>query len=163
MDTLLSAIAIAISAHQGQLDKQNLPYVYHPFTVGLHCISENGKIVAMLHDVVEDTSVTLKDLLDKGISPYLVEAVDCLSRKQGESLNAYYHRVASNDVAIEVKFADMFHNSDVNRWINNDMKQAKLNQEEYYKRMVLLYNLVGVRTKELISPKIYALVERLIQ
>ena len=69
------ALGIAYKAHIGQLDKGGSPYILHPVRVALHCQTEDEKIVALLHDVVEDTSITFEDLKTEGLDDRLLEAL----------------------------------------------------------------------------------------
>lgn len=107
---------IATRAHEGQLDKAGVPYIYHPKTVSSYCDSIYGKIVGWLHDVVEDTDVTLEDLRGRGFDEFLLEALDCVTKpKKGYNEKVYYERIKGNALATEVKLADLKHNSDMSR------------------------------------------------
>jgi len=115
--TLLEkAIAEATYAHGGQVDKGGLPYILHPLAVMLSLPSTDvdGRIVAVLHDVVEDTSVTLEDLA-QWMPEHLVQAVDAMSKRKGESNRNYWARCKANPIAARVKVADMRHNSSPER------------------------------------------------
>jgi len=111
-DQLMIAIKIAVDAHDGQLDKIGMPYILHPFAVmdafELHELEE--RIVAVLHDILEDTLVTVTDLLRVGIHPDLVTAVLAVTKQKGEELTAYYKRVRANPMALRVKYRDIEHN-----------------------------------------------------
>jgi len=106
------ALQIAGEAHCGQKDKNGADYILHPIYVSDMCESENAKIVALLHDVIEDTRVTLDDLRNEGFDEDVVLAVDCLTKRNGESNREYLSRVSKNEIATEVKFADIKHNID---------------------------------------------------
>ncbi|TFD88538.1 bifunctional (p)ppGpp synthetase/guanosine-3',5'-bis(diphosphate) 3'-pyrophosphohydrolase [Cryobacterium lactosi] len=120
--SLEAAIALARAAHSGQVDKLGGDYIDHPLGVmGLvHTVPE--KIVAVLHDVVEDTSVTLDDLRAQGYAEPLVRAVDALTKRAGESLADSMARVAADPLALIVKHADLAHNA-------NPARQAALPAE----------------------------------
>lgn len=109
---LEKAILHAAMAHEGQVDKGGLPYILHPLAVmlSLPATDVDARIVAVLHDVVEDTSVTLENLA-QWLPSYLVQAVDAMSKRQGESNRAYWARCKANPIAARVKVADMAHNS----------------------------------------------------
>ena len=115
MNSLTLAQTIATEAHRGQVDKGGKPYITHPAAVASMVETEEEKTAAWLHDVVEDTSVTLEDLRRHGFSERIVSAVDAVTRRKGEDRQAYLERVAENDIAINVKLADLRHNSDISR------------------------------------------------
>src|SRR5438128_970587 len=104
-----------IEAHAGQRDKADQPYVLHPLRVMVRCATEEERIVALLHDVVEDSDVTLEELRACGFSDAVVEAVRCLTKRDGESYPDFIHRVSLNDLATRVKIADLSENIDVTR------------------------------------------------
>lgn len=113
---LLLAQEIATKAHEGQVDKAGVPYIDHPRTVSSFCSSLQGKIVGWLHDVVEDTDVTMEDLRAQGFDEELLEALDCVTKpKSGYNEKVYYERIKANALAKEVKLADLKHNSDMSR------------------------------------------------
>lgn len=115
MPGLEDAIALAVEAHRGQVDRAGLPYVLHPLRVMLRLESETERIVAMLHDVVEDTSYDLDRLRALGYTAEVLEAVNCLSRLPGESYPDFIGRVVVNPLAARVKLADLADNLDVGR------------------------------------------------
>ncbi|MDP3600953.1 MAG: HD domain-containing protein [Bosea sp. (in: a-proteobacteria)] len=118
MATLERAIEIAAHAHRNQTDKAGNPYIAHPFRVALGFIrrgDEERAIIAVLHDVIEDTNITGLDLLRKGFSPAIVEAVKALSRDEGETYEAFIERAAANPLARPVKAADLIDNMDAAR------------------------------------------------
>lgn len=107
---------IATNAHAGQLDKAGMSYIYHPKTVSSYCTSIYGKIVGWLHDVIEDTDVTLEDLRAQGFDEFLLEALDLVTKpKEGYDESVYYEKIKKNCLAKEVKLADLKHNSDMSR------------------------------------------------
>jgi (p)ppGpp synthase/HD superfamily hydrolase len=119
MDRALSdAIALAAVAHAGQLDKSGKPYITHPIRVMMNCArhGETVQMTAVLHDVVEDTWVTLDLLATMGFPREVVEAVDAISRRKGlETYFEYIERCSRNHTAALVKLADIDDNSDPNR------------------------------------------------
>jgi (p)ppGpp synthase/HD superfamily hydrolase len=115
MATLERAIQIAAEAHAGQLDKAGQPYILHPLRVMLHMKSEQERIVAVLHDVIEDASVTLMQLTDEGFSSIVIDAVQALTKLPGESRLAAAARAAKNPIALAVKLADNSENMDMSR------------------------------------------------
>lgn len=115
MSTLERAILLATTAHAGAVDKAGQPYILHPLRVMLAVSSEEERIAAVLHDVVEDTEWTLEDLRREGFSPIVVAAVDALSRRPGEEYLDFVRRAAQNPVARVVKRADVVDNMDLGR------------------------------------------------
>ena len=115
MSTLERAIEIARKAHEGQSDKGGAPYITHPLRVMERVGPEEAKMAAVLHDVVEDTTVTLDDLRAEGFPEKVVEAVDALTRRPEEPYELFIFRAASNDIARTVKMADLLENCDLSR------------------------------------------------
>ena len=115
--TLEDALLVAVEAHRGQLypAPEPEPFILHPLRVMLRVSSKPARIVALLHDVVEDSEFTLDALANRGYDSLVLDAVDCLSRRPGEEYEAYISRVASNAVACEIKLADLADNLDNNR------------------------------------------------
>ena len=100
------ALAIASEAHKGQKDRGGAPYILHPINVANRCKSDRAKVVALLHDVVEDSNVTLKDLDDAGFPKDMVIAVSFLTKKSYERYETYIISISNNELATEVKIAD---------------------------------------------------------
>ena len=115
MSTLERAIAIAAEAHAGQTDKGGQPYVLHPLRVMLRVATESERIAAVLHDVVEDSDVSLQALSAEGFSDDVVCAVEALTKRPGETRLEAAHRAAANAIARVVKLADNAENLDVSR------------------------------------------------
>lgn len=115
MATLERAIEIAIAAHRGQRDKAGRPYILHPLWVMHQFEDPDTMIVAVLHDVVEDSAYTLQALSEEGFSPGIVEAVEAMTHREGESYDAYIQRVQAHPVARNVKLADLKHNMNLVR------------------------------------------------
>ncbi len=117
MATLENAIAFAARAHAGQQDKAGEPYILHPLRVMLRCATEDERMAAILHDVVEDCGVTLDDLRRAGFPAEVVRAVDLLSRREGEAYEAFIERLRPDPLARRVKLADLEDNIDLRRRI----------------------------------------------
>ena len=115
MATLERAIEIAAKAHTGQVDKAGQPYVLHPLRMMLAVSTLEARMVAVLHDVVEDTDVTLEQLQAEGFPASVLEAVEALTKRDGEDYEGFIGRVAPNAVAREVKLADLRDNADLSR------------------------------------------------
>ena len=119
---LEAAVALATTAHAGQVDKLGADYILHPLGVMARVTGVDEKIVAVLHDVVEDTVVTLDDLRAQGFAEHIVRAVDAVTKRPGEPLAESMARVAADPLAMTVKFADLAHNA-------NPARQAGLPPE----------------------------------
>lgn len=108
--TLDEAIQVARRAHEGQLDKSGRPYIAHPLRVMGSLRSEHERMAAVLHDVVEDTTVTLADLKAAGCPEEVLAAIAAISKQPGEDQQTYLARVAANPIARAVKQADIADN-----------------------------------------------------
>ena len=115
MSTLERAIEIAVKAHTGQVDKGGEPYILHPLRVMLRMRTEVERIVAVLHDVVEDSDYTLDDLRSEGFPGAVIEALEALTKLPGETRIDAAHRAAQIHLARTVKLADNAENSDLSR------------------------------------------------
>ena len=109
------AINIAIDAHKELKDKVGKPYITHVMRVMERCKTEEEKIVAALHDVVEDTSISIDDLRKAGFSEKVLAAVAALTQNKGETKANYIERVRENPLAIRVKLNDLEDNMDIRR------------------------------------------------
>lgn len=114
------AMNIAYEAHKDQFDRGGVPYVFHPYQVAQKMDSEEEICVALLHDVVEDTEMTLEELLERGFPERVIAAVDVLTRRSGMNYMDYIRRVKTNPLAVKVKIADIEHNSDESRAGDSD-------------------------------------------
>ena len=109
------AIELAKQHHEGQTDKAGNPYIEHPLRVMNQVESEEEKIVAVLHDIVEDTDISLDDLRNEGFSEEVVSAVECLTKQDGENYDSYIERISFNPLAVKIKLADLEDNRDLTR------------------------------------------------
>ncbi|MDO4344390.1 MAG: GTP pyrophosphokinase [Eubacteriales bacterium] len=128
------AVEIAVRAHEGQRDKGGNPYIDHPLAVAAGLAEKKLKIVGVLHDVLEDSDLTAKDLLASGIPQELVEAVCVLTHKKGDSLSYadYIYLVKKNPMARAVKISDIRHNLQLSRIPNPTARDYE--RCEKYKR-----------------------------
>lgn len=117
MATIEKALQIAARAHEGQVDKQGLPYILHPLRVMDGVEGLDAKIVAVLHDVVEDTSVTLVDLEREGFSAVVLAAVRCVTHDASVSYADYVVGCRANPIARSVKLSDLADNTRLSRTI----------------------------------------------
>ncbi len=116
--TLEDAIALAVEAHRGQKDRAGAPYILHPLRVMYRLgwdAPEAARIAAVLHDVVEDTKVTLDELRRRGFSEEVLAAVELLSRRPEDSYEQFIERVLPDPIARRVKRADLEDNMEVRR------------------------------------------------
>lgn len=109
------AIAIALEAHAGQTDKAGAPYILHPLRLMHRMTTPTEQMAAVLHDVVEDSDWTLAALREEGFPDEVIEAVEGLTRRDGETYMAFIERAAHHPVARAVKQADLEDNLDVRR------------------------------------------------
>lgn len=120
-----AAMKLAYAAHHGQLDYNGIPYIFHPIHLAESMDDEFSCCVALLHDVVEDTQVTLEEL--KAIfPPEVTDAVALMTHNDGSDYFDYVRRIKSNPIARKVKLADLSHNSDQSRCIGSDLTEAQL-------------------------------------
>lgn len=140
--TLNDALILAAQNHRNQFDKAGKPYILHPLRVMFNLgpdASENERIAAILHDIVEDTPITLENLREMGFCEEVVEAVDHLT-KNAEGKADYQkaiERVARNPIAVEVKIADLTDNSDASR-IENPTEKDRARIEKYARALEFL-------------------------
>ena len=115
MADLQRALEIAVESHKNQKQKDGSPYAFHPIRLSLSLETEERKIVALLHDVVEDTDWTFDDLVGEGFSDRVIEALRLLTHTDGSPYEDYIERIASNPLASVVKKADLADNMDFKR------------------------------------------------
>ena len=115
MSTLERAITIAAEAHAGQLDKGGNPYILHPMRVMLRLDDPDARIVAVLHDVVEDSPWTLEQLSAEGFSTAVIDAVEAVTKRDGEEYDDFVRRAGRNAIGRMVKRADLEDNLDLSR------------------------------------------------
>lgn len=135
------AISLALRAHEGQEDKGGAAYILHPLRVALRFTDPRFQIVAILHDVIEDTSTTAEDLCAAGFDAMLVEAIVALSKRVGETYDQFIARIANNDLARQVKIADLEDNMNITRLpYLTELDIARLNK---YKRSHAYLTAIG--------------------
>ncbi len=129
MDWLEKALEIALHAHSGVKDKAGHPYILHVLRV-MHAVEGlTAKTVALLHDVLEDSSITLSDLEHKGFPKEILTAVDHLTRRPDEKYSQYIKRLSQNPLARMVKIADLKDNLDASRLKRvEEVDQQRLNK-----------------------------------
>jgi hypothetical protein len=115
MADLELALQIALQSHAGQKDKYGAPYIFHPIRVMIGCTTPDAQIVALLHDVVEHTDTTFEQLQAAGFSEKVIGALRLVTHQPGEPYDEYIGNLMANGTALEVKIADLEHNSDFRR------------------------------------------------
>ena len=111
MASIERALQIAAGAHEGQKDKEGGPYILHPLRVMNAVEGEAEKVVAILHDVIEDTSVTAEDLRREGFGETVLAALDCVTHRKGEPYADYVVRCKGDRIGRRVKLADLEDNT----------------------------------------------------
>ena len=134
------ALRFAYAAHQGQKDKSGIPYIFHPYHLAEQMTDEISVCVALLHDVVEDTCVTIAEL-EQEFPKEVTEAVDLLTHKEGTDYFDYVRAIRENPVAKAVKLADLAHNSDEARLAGCEgmsEEQLACRREKYARAQAIL-------------------------
>jgi len=114
-DLTKKAMKLAYRAHDGQQDKNGMPYIFHPMHLAEQMIDEQTTICALLHDVVEDTSVTFDYLREQGFPESVIEALTLLTHDKSVPYMDYVRTIKKNNIAAAVKAADLRHNCDLSR------------------------------------------------
>ena len=130
------ALQIAQKAHAGQVDKAGKDYILHPMTVASYMDTDIEKTIAYLHDVLEDTDVTV-DALRKIFPNEIVDTLITLTHRKDESYFEYISRVSTSKLAKKMKVADLLHNLDITR-IKEPTKQDYQRLEKYKKAILYL-------------------------
>ena len=132
MPTIEDAIRLALEKHHGQTDKSGAPYILHPLRVMAGMQHDDERIVAVLHDVVEDSDVMLDDLRKMGYSEEIVEAIDHLTRREDETYEEFIQRIKPNALAVRVKLGDLLDNMDIRR--NAKLDEKALERFQRYQK-----------------------------
>ncbi len=133
------ALKLSFEAHKNQVDKSGLPYVYHPFHLAEQMTDENSTVVALLHDVVEDTEYTFEDLQKLGFNDVVIEALKLLTHDDAVPYMEYVKAIKRNKTARAVKLADLKHNSDLTR-LDFVGEKARVRKKKYEEAIKLLEN-----------------------
>ena len=145
------ALKISFQAHKNQLDKSGIPYVYHPFHLAEQMDDEYSVCVALLHDVVEDTEMTIDDLTEQGFPPEVTEALLLMTHDDSVPYMDYIKKIKTNSLATKVKLADLEHNSDLTRL--DEINDAALERADKYRQaMFLLRSVERVERKIKVVP-----------
>lgn len=140
MTDIAATDALAARAHHGQVDKAGRPYIEHVRAVAaaLTHHGEQAIIAGLLHDIVEDTDITLNDLRDLGYPPEIVNAVDAVTRRPGEHYMDMIRRAAADPLGRLVKLADNAHNASPDRLAQLDPEQAEWFRRKYARARAVL-------------------------
>ena len=109
------ALKLCFEAHKEQLDKSGMPYVFHPFHLAEQMTDEASTVVALLHDLIEDTDHTIEELRGMGFGEQMLEAIALMTHAEGVPYMEYVTAIKGNPIARAVKLADLRHNSDMSR------------------------------------------------
>ena len=131
-----NAIKISFDAHENQVDKSGLPYVYHPFHLAEQMDDEYSTCVALLHDVVEDTDITLDDLRRNGFPEEVTEALSLMTHNDDVPYLDYVRAMKDNPIARKVKLADLAHNSDLTRL--DEVDDKAIERVNKYKQAIFI-------------------------
>ena len=131
------ALKLCFEAHKEQVDKSGMPYVFHPFHLAEQMNTEETTIVALLHDLVEDTDYTIEDLVDMGFDKSITDAIALMTHDDNVEYMDYVRMIKENPIAKAVKLADLKHNSDLTRLDTIDEK-ALSRREKYLKAIAIL-------------------------
>lgn len=124
------ALKLCFEAHKEQKDKSGMPYVFHPFHLAEQMTDEATTVVALLHDVVEDTDTTFEDLEKQGFDEEIISALKLLTHNDDTPYMDYVKKIKNNKIATAVKLSDLKHNSDLTRLDVIDEKGLK-RKEKY--------------------------------
>ncbi len=136
-DMTKKALQLSFLAHKDQTDKSGMPYVFHPFHLAEQMPDEDTTIVALLHDVIEDTHYTMDDLRAMGFNEQVLDALALMTHDKRIPYMDYVAKIKGNKIARTVKLADLKHNSDLSR-LNNVDEKAMKRIEKYRQAIALL-------------------------
>ena len=133
------AMKIAYSAHHGQLDYNGIPYIFHPIHLAEGMDDEISCCAALLHDVVEDTAVTMEELA-REFPKEVIDVLKLLTHTDDTDYFDYVRSIKTNPIAVKVKLADLAHNSDQSRCVGSDLSPQRLAfwKQKYQKAMAIL-------------------------
>lgn len=134
-DLAILALSIATDAHRGQKDKGGADYITHPIRVANGCVTNEEKIVALLHDVLEDTDINEEYLIKKGFPSFIIDAIKSVTRKNGELYEDFIERCSLDAIGMKVKMEDLRDNMDVSRLKNlneKDFERLKKYHKAYW-------------------------------
>ncbi len=135
-DKTKKALKFMFKAHKRQTDKSGIPYVFHPYHLAEQMKTEETTIVALLHDVVEDTRYTFKHIEKQGYGEEVITALKLLTHDKKVDYFDYVLKIKENPIALAVKLADLKHNSDITRL--DDVSEKALERREKYLKAIMI-------------------------
>ncbi len=144
--TLEKAISLAVDGHRGKEDKAGSPYILHPLRVMFKMDTEDKMVAAVMHDLIEDTETSLDDLREYGFSTGIIEAIDSVTRRDGEGYEEFIDRAGLHPMGADIKLADLQDNMDMSRigFIGDrDINRLK----KYHRAMARIKELEVIRSK----------------
>jgi (p)ppGpp synthase/HD superfamily hydrolase len=151
MSTLERAISISAQAHENQVDKAGAPYILHSLRVMLRLDTTEERIAGVLHDVVEDTSISIEFLRNSGFSETILLAIESVTKRQSETYDKFVLRASANAIGRRVKLADLSDNSDLSR-ISNPTAEDFKRVEKYQRAIKTLNNIDPANAKPIVQP-----------
>lgn len=139
MSDLVTAIKIACDVHANQKDKAGEPYILHPLRLMQKLKDKSTMIVAVLHDVIEDSHLDLDFLEAQGFEKCVLNAVDAITKRKNEAYKDFIERLSYNDMAVKVKIEDLKDNLDLTRLKNIDGKDLE-RIKKYHNALIYLEN-----------------------
>ena len=133
------ALKLCFEAHKDQIDKSDMPYVFHPFHLAEQMTDEQTTVVALLHDVIEDTDTTIEELQEMGFTREILDAILLMTHAPEVPYMDYVAEIKKNPIARAVKLADLRHNSDMTRF-DHITPYDEIRAEKYRKAIELLEN-----------------------
>ena len=130
------ALKICFDGHRDQVDKTGMPYVFHPFHLAEQMKDEYTTVVALLHDIVEDTDMTLAELSELGFPKDVTDAISLMTHAPEVPYMDYVREIGKNPIARAVKLADLAHNSDLSRMDVSEIDQWAIKRTEKYKEAI---------------------------
>ena len=137
-DLTKKALKLCFDAHKNQVDKTGAPYVFHPFHLAEQMTDEKTTVTALLHDVAEDTDITLDDLAKMGFDSEVIDALALLTHDDNTPYMDYVATIKPNPIARAVKLADLAHNSDMSRLDPEQIDEWAIKRAEKYKKAIEL-------------------------
>ena len=132
------ALNLMYEAHKGHKDKGNIPYVFHPYHIAEQMNTEDEIIVALLHDVIEDTKITLEDIKSYGFNNNILEALKVITHDKNINYIDYINKISKNKLATKIKIRDLKHNIDLSRIPNPT--EVDYNRVNQYKKALEILN-----------------------
>lgn len=141
-DLTRKAMCICVRAHEGQFDKGGFPYIHHPLHLAEQMDTEEETIVALLHDVIEDTSLTFKQLKEMGFPKECIDTLKLLTHDKNTPYLEYIEKLKVNPIAVKVKLTDLRHNCNSERLCREPVEKDKERIKKYRKAIRILEDII---------------------